>query len=252
MDFDAFYQSGLDLLVGQYTGLYPLAANAAFALLALMPKDAAYWTVIVVSVACYVGVLGRRSFVWLLYVPFWQVLFAGQIDMAMLWLVHQASPVALALITLKPQLCIFALPALIAHPEKVRPTLLWILALHLPMFAVRPIWFVEWIGRLWAEGRWGDPLTCSLWAIPALAIVAVVATVLWPRDKFYVLSLSLNPLLRYYDTIMVAGMSLSIIPVSWLALAMVAKLNSWWPMSLIGVALWIMLGWAEHGNARVD
>lgn len=213
-DFAQLYQSGADLWRGQYTGLYPLPMNGLFALLSLLPYRVALYTVMFGGLALFVAVLRRRALVWLWFYPVLSGVLLGQIDLIFFWLLRWASPVALALMTLKPQLFPLALPALLSDRAKWKPFVLACVALYGPVTLARPTWIMEWL-RQCNDGRLDWQWSTSLMAWPLIGVAILLAVSAFRRLDWRAIFWTCNPTLRWYDFGLMAGGSLWLIPASW-------------------------------------
>ena len=224
LDFYEFYNSGMDLWQGRYTGLYPLPANGFFALLALLPRQVALGLLTFVGLALFVAMFRRQALVWLFFQPVLAGVWLGQLDLIFLWLLRWGSPVALALMTLKPQLFPLAIPTLLAPSgrAKWKPFGLACLALYGPVTLVRPTWIVEWI-RQCNDGRVDWIGSTSVLAYPLIGAVVLLAAAAAFGLDWRAVFWTCNPTLRWYDFTLMAGQSLSLgnprdlwlIPASW-------------------------------------
>lgn len=216
LDYFIFYQQGQLLWQGQYASLYPLPMVGWFALFALLPPWVGGVIWFLLSLAVLVALTRRKALLWLLYPPLVNVLLAGQPDVFFLGLYSIGSPVALALMTLKPQLFIFALPLLIKYTRRQWIQLAgWLALLYIPVTLVRPTWIGEWLGFITREGR--PATSASFWGQPWLFLILLVLVPLALRYRLNLhgLLLSLNPGLRDYNYAMLTGRSLWLIPAGW-------------------------------------
>jgi len=213
-DFYQMYLSGAALWHGQYTGLYPLPMNGLFALLALLPYRVSLYGAMFGGLALFVAALRRRALMWILFYPILSGVLLGQIDLVFFWLLNRASPVALALMTLKPQLFPLALPALLSDRAKWKPFAVACAVLYGPVTLTRPMWIVEWI-RQSNDGRldWQWSTTLMAWSIAGVAILLALAA--WRRLDWRAIFWTCNPTLRWYDFGLMAGGSAWLIPASW-------------------------------------
>jgi len=235
-DFAQLYQSGADLWQGKYTGLYPLPACGLFALLALLPYRVAFGLLALVGLALFVATLRRRALAWVMFQPVLACLWQGQLDLIWFWLLRNGSPVALALMTLKPQLFPLAIPALIADHSKWRPFVLACIVLYGPVTLIRPSWLMEWL-RACNDGRleWYGS-TSILWN-PLIGFVALLAVAALVRLDWRAVFWSCNPTLRWYDFSMLAGGSLWLIPLSWMLFVATQRLGgNPGPIAFLGIA----------------
>lgn len=237
-DLIDLFKYGQLLLHGQYFPRYPLPAVGLFALLSLIPIQVAYIIIVLLSLVALVHLFRRRAVLWAMFAPIGQCLIQGQLDVLCLWLLLRASPVSLALLTLKPQLFIFALPILYKRRELWRPFALWCLVL----WGVPTLMYPQWIGMWLTSANDGrlNGTSSSLWPVPLLALALIIYMVIARRYDWRVIASSLNPLLRAYDYTMLAGASLWLIPLSWLCVALMWRVNAAWPMALVSLPLIIL------------
>ena len=99
---------------GNYTGLYPFPLMVLLAPISRLPLDTAAILWIAACLITLVLVLGRSSLYWMLFVPFLQGIFLGQIDPFFLPIYRSKRPAVWALLSLKPQLLLLALPKIFA------------------------------------------------------------------------------------------------------------------------------------------
>ena len=235
-DFNEAMRIGLAFWRGEYIGSYPLPMNAIFALLAMLPRWLALALVMFVSLALFVAAFKRQTLLWLFFQPVLAGLWLGQLDLIWLWLLRHASPVSLALLTLKPQLFPLALPALLSDRAKWRPFILTCLALYGPVTIIRPSWPLEWL-RNANDGRLDWAGSTTILAVPMVGIILLLAASALTRLDWRGIFWTCNPTLRWYDFTLLAGGSLWLIPLSWLAWGMTQIAHSYpWPIALLGLA----------------
>jgi len=239
-DFAQLYQSGDDLWRGQYTGLYPLPASGLFALMALLPYPVALGLLTLVGLALFVVTLRRRALAWVMFQPVLACVWQGQLDLIWFWLLRHGSPVALALMTLKPQLFPLALPALLADRAKWRPFVLACLGLYGPVTFIRPTWPLEWI-RATNDGRLMWYGSTTILGNPIVGFVALLTVAALVRLDWRAVFWSCNPTLRWYDFTMLAGGSLWMIPLSWMLFVATQALGgNPGPIAFLGIADLVM------------
>ena len=119
------------------------------------------------------------------FVPVLQTLFLGQLDV-FFWLIYRSKRPALwALLSLKPQFLLPALPHIFASKRNLGEFLAALAVLHVPFLIIRPAWPTEWIGFLvgYGQNRFtrvpaataSGAILQSLWIVPfAAAILALV------------------------------------------------------------------------------
>lgn len=234
-DLIDLFKYGQLLLQGQYFPRYPLPAVGLFALLSLIPIQLAFVLILCLSLVALVSLFKRRAVLWAMFAPITQCLIQGQVDVLCFWLMMHASPVSLALLTLKPQLFIFALPVLLKRREMWKPFIAWCLLLWGAPTLIYPQWIGQWLAGA-NDGRL-QGTSASLWPVPLLALALIVFMLITRRYPWRVIVSSLNPLLRPYDYTMLAGQSLLLIPASWLCVWLMWRVYAAWPMALISIAL---------------
>ncbi len=166
-DLQAFLDSGRALLRGQYISFYPLPAVVIFALFALLPVPVLLALVLGGSVVLLVVMFKRRALAWIFFAPVLQTFALGQLTLGWLWLLRSASPLSLALLTLKPQLAILALPLLIRKRELWKPFAGWMAVIYVPVTLIRPTWPIEWYWQITGDRL--SSTSSSLWEVPILA-----------------------------------------------------------------------------------
>lgn len=230
---------GRMLLHGQYYARYPLPTLGAFALLGLLPDWLALIVLDSLSFLAFISVFKRRALLWLLYVPVIEVFAYGQVDLIAFWLLKHASPVSLALLTLKPQLFPFAIPTLIKNRNMWKPFAFWCGVLYIPITLIRPGWIGEWIRGV-DDGRLAAGTSASLWPVPVLAIAFCILLAI--RFNWKALASALNPAFRTYDYVFLAGTNTWLIPLSWVTLWLwKSVVGRAWPVALLGVAEWAIV-----------
>lgn len=210
-DFNILYGYGAQAWAGQYAGDYPYPANLLFALLALLPVQLAFVVWAGGNLLAFVHTFKREALVWAAYCPVWICFGTGQIDLIGLWLYRLSTPLSLALLTLKPQLFAFALPALF-KPGLIKPFIRWVCIIYGAALLVRPTWPVEWAAKL-TNGHAGDGI--SLIGRPVVALSVLLCCVLLGRVSWADVWVALNPnALHIYSLAMLAGGPLLLIPLS--------------------------------------
>lgn len=238
-----FYRWGLDALAGRYTAIYPLPMTAVFALFACVPPYVGLGLLLLADLVILVKVFGRRAPLWALYVPFLVNLTVGNLDMIFFYFYQTQTWWGLVLLTLKPQLFLLAVPRLFQLTRRE-----WVkfcagcAALYLPAFVVRPAWVLEWLSNIRAgDDRLALTTSASLWgywplAVAALAGVSALALarrrVHWTASLYCVL-----PVVRHYDTLLFAGESWALIPLSWLVQFIERGTLAYWTWSLLPLYL---------------
>ncbi len=236
------HQWSRQIWAGVYTGqhLYPFLV--LFAPVSLLPVDLAAAIFFVLMLVSVVFTLKRDSLRWIFFVPLLQSLYLGQLD-PLFWLVYRAERPALwALLTLKPQLLIPALPRVFASKRNVLEFLGATVALHAPFLILRPTWPLEWIRLIsaYAQNRitriphstTSASIVFSAWVVPFAALLLVL--VLMRRKNLEGAFFLANPFMFPYDYSLLLGrISRWIIPLSWLALAAAWKVQAGWPYAVV-------------------
>jgi hypothetical protein len=243
VDFQTFYMTGLGLWQGQYVSLYPLPLVGFLALFALLPYEISAVAWHVAGLMIWVAVLKRWAPVWLPYTPLIILFTLGQIDLWFLGLYAVGSPVALVLLTLKPQLFVLALPRLLQFTrDDWRRFFIWLVVLYGPVTILRPGWIAEWLRFAVnaQDGRFAQNASASFWSQPWLFLL-LIPLIVWAVRRnlnWRGLLLALNPGVLPYDYVMLAGASLWLIPLSWVLQFWYREvpITERWMWSLLGVA----------------
>jgi hypothetical protein len=231
-DFDVIYQTGRDLLAGAYTSHYPFPAALVIAALAMLEPGQAMALITALSLLCLVLAMRRKAVVWLFYAPVAMSLGIGQLNVIYLALARSSSPLALALLTTKPQLFVFELPRLWRDKRLSLRVGAWCCVLYGAAFAVRPGWLGEWLHTLGNGARDGQ---MTMVGSMGLAMVGLAIWLLGGA-KFRTAWALFNPgVLHVSDMSPFAGGSLWMIPASWAAFAAWYFLDWQWCMGMVGL-----------------
>src|SRR5574341_184214 len=233
-----FYRIGQEFWQGHYStlSLYPLPTVIVFALLALFPPEAGLIVLLAGSVALLVWMFKAQALGWILYMPVLQTFALGQIDIVLLALYRMNTFWSLALLALKPQIFILAIPALLHDRTLFKRTMFAILLLYGLPTLVYPQWIGEWVQHLLADDRITSATNAVLTVSPIVVFAVVAGLTLTWRWHWLTAATSFNPAIRSYDYALLAGISLWLIPISWLAWLAEAAGGQWWAMGLCGVA----------------
>ncbi len=236
-DFDVFYRIGQEMWQGRYSSLslYPLPAMLLFALLALFPPWVGLGAILLGSIAILIALLKWRAFLWLWYVPIIQVFALGQIDILMLGLLRLNTFWSLALLSLKPQLFLLAIPALLKDRVLLKRTALGMLLLYGVPTVFYPQWISQWLQNIQADDRTINASNAVLTVAPVVVFIVVAGLTLARHWHWLTAATSFNPTIRSYDYTLLAGVTLWLIPISWLAWLSEFYLNQWWAMGMCGV-----------------
>ncbi len=237
-DYEVFYRIGQEMLQGHYSALslYPLPAMLLFALLALFPPQVGLAAILLGSIAILIALFKWHTLLWLWYVPVIQVFALGQIDILMLGLWRLNTFWSLALLSLKPQLFLLAIPALLKDRVLLKRTALVILFLYGIPTLFYPQWIGQWIHNIIADDRTVNASNAVLTVAPILVFIVVAILTLARRWHWVTATTSFNPAIRSYDYSMLTGVTLWLIPISWLAWLAEAAWGQWWAMGVCGVA----------------
>jgi len=240
-DFSLIHKWAGEMWAGHYTGLYPFPLMVLLAPLSRLPVDVAAGAWFVASLAILVWMLRRSALYWILFVPFLQSTFLGQLD-PLFWLIYRSRrPAVWALLSLKPQLLLPALPGIFSSRRNFAEFVAATLALHVPFLLIRPTWPAEWLDFLaHYQNRLGEitrstvsgEIVLSAGVVPYVLLLAVLV---YLRRKNAEAGLFLiNPLLLPYDQMLLMGaVSRIAIPLSWLALAAAWRFQAGWPYAVM-------------------
>ena len=247
-DFLIFYQYGQSLWRGEYRSLYPLPLAGYSALWGFLPLPYSMAAFFLLNLALFVSIFKRKSLMWMFYAPAVQVFIEGQLDIQSLWLLMRGTPVALALMTLKPQVFVaLGLPKLLSDRKLWPGFLKWFAVLYLPVTLARPTWMLEWFRQM-DDGRVAANNSASLWSLLSftppywiyLAVFGVVLLLAVKRPHFSALLLAFNPAIRSTAYTVIAGPQAAngawlLIPLSWVCLAWSRYVGVEWPFGVLGV-----------------
>jgi len=247
-DYAVFYRIGQEFWQGQYSSLclYPFPMVFFFAVLALFNPAVGLAALTLTSLTIVVFTFKRWALAWIFYVPILNTIAAGQIDLIMFTLWRWSTPLSLALLSLKPQLFILAIPKLMSDRALLKKTALWIGILYGLPTLLYPGWVVQWLGQM-NDGRIGSGFNAVLYSVPVAAFMVVAGLTFARRWHWSTVATSFNPFIRAYDYTLLAGVSLWLIPASLATWVMMHALGSAWPVSLLGV----MAGVAQAGREEL-
>lgn len=226
----------------QGNSFYPPAATILFAPLALLPIQVSYILLCIVSALILVWQTKRKAIGWLTFVPVLFIFAAGQIDFLFLALIpflHRKdkwmAPIAAALFTLKPQLAAFVLPWflirwLLRERALLTKSVAISIVLHAAPLLVRPTIYAEWaqtisygVGHKFGGiGVWKLINYIPLWLIMLITLALIILALISDESTSRVLMMAANPVLGYYDAVLLIG------TVPWWVLG---------PVSLLALAL---------------
>ena len=233
----AFYDTGRALWAGEYIGLYPFPLTVMVAGVSVFPFEVLVGIILMSSLITLVVCFKRRALLWILFMPVLQTLAIGNLDVIAMGLLMFGNPFTLAFLTLKPQLFIFAIPLLLKNklwwkPFSIMVGIIW----GIPTL-FRPLWIFEWLPRILGEERLADNSSSAILPIGFLVSLVIIALLLVIHsDKLRGASMGIFPALRPYDFTLLAGGSLWLIPLSWLAFVAMIQFSAAWPMGWVGVA----------------
>lgn len=195
-DFEIFLQAGQAVWQGvsPYTSVtgyfYPYPTTFIFALLALLPPTGAkgLWTLI--SAATLIFVARRNAPLWFFFPPVIACFIQGQLDIVMLglWAVAggTATPprrgdllpgIALALLTLKPQLGVIIIPYQLWRWRTETRKLIAFAITFAIIYGVPTLLWPGWIGEFLAHGR---PLSYAMTIAPSVFLLTQFSLWWWP------------------------------------------------------------------------
>jgi hypothetical protein len=219
-----------------------------FAPISLLPVDVAAVLWFGGALLAVVLNLKKESLYWVFFVPFLKTMYLGQLD-PLFWIIYCANrPAVWALLSLKPQLLLPALPRIFASKRNAVEFFAAALALHVPFLLIRPTWPAEWIRFLAAyeENRLtrvpsttvSAAIIFSDWLLP-FAVGLVLLVLLRRKNLEGALFLANPALLPYNYSLLMGRISKTIIPLSWLALALAWKVRAGWPYALMTIGVLI-------------
>ncbi len=273
-DFHYYWQAALALVQGQNPyaipgECYPLPSLYMFIPFAFLPYETAALFWVIISLVVFVFVLKRTAMLWAFFVPSLQAFLSAQLEPFLLGvfplLVRQRGmAIVVALLLLKPNIIVFAVPLLYACRAISRRDLfaagLTYALFSIPAFLFMPDWPLQWLRNslsshpaLTAPTLWGlVGLLPSPVSLLTGAGAYVLATVLAWRTQMsgsfaFVLSLLVNPFISTYDLILLTPfvtrpphitiLALVSFPIWWYG----AETQSNMPFFLLTVvALWLM------------
>ncbi len=152
-DFAVIYRWAGQLWGGVYVGQYPYPLIALLSPISLLPLDALAVGCLFLMLVALVVALKRDAPYWVFFVPVLQSLFLGQLDI-FFWLIYRSKrPGVWALLTLKPQFLLPALPRIFASRRNFVEFMAASVVLHVPFLIIRPTWPLEWIHFLAGYGQ---------------------------------------------------------------------------------------------------
>jgi hypothetical protein len=273
-DYLIFWSAGYNFLHGldPYAvkgNYYPPATNLLFALMAILPLKVSFifWGALCALMLIH-GLRKRmqikKTFVWFTYFPTLFLIFTGQPDIFFLWLFSfmnrkdWIAALAAALLTLKPQIALIALPwFLLTWLLKERKTLLIFFAFT-TLISILPILFNMQIYQRWITVTSkvtnvyvvNSPgiFSFTYFPIPLLVLVPfALGIALYGLFLGNTGSLAANflatPLGTWYNTILLAGVIpwQWLIPTSWVAFGLAVVAKAAYPLCLIPVVAFIWL-----------
>jgi len=159
-DFEVLWEIGAALLSGEnpygfHGSWYPPAATILFSIFALIPVANGIWLWRGVLLVLLAGVVKRDGYWWILYLPLFFVIIAGQVDLVLVALIPMLNKkgwkgaLAAFVFTLKPITAVVILPWFILkwlreEPRMVSLFLAFCLLGHTWPLLVRPTIFSEW------------------------------------------------------------------------------------------------------------
>jgi len=235
-DYDILIGYARDFSSGVWTSIYPPAMTAIAATWDRLTGDAGAWLLTILSIAALFQLFRLRAVLWLAFTPILFTLVTGQIDILALWLLRRKSIPGWIALSLKPHLLLFALPDMWRDKRRAAWAMVGAGVLHAGSFAIWPDAARGWLAAITGQGNLRAAESVSLWSVPALALIALLAFVAFRRFNFALAVTAFNPTLMVYDLALIAPVSLWIIPLSWPLFGALAIVEKGWPMAFIGIA----------------
>ncbi len=285
-DFPFYWKGALALALGQNPyaiagECYPLPSLYMFIPFAFLPLETAAFTWTIISLIVCVFVLKRTAPLWACFVPTVQALLSTQIEPFLLGVFpllrkQRGMAIFVALLLLKPNIIVFAMPMLYAcrvlSRRDVFAAALIYMLFSIPAFIFMPDWPLQMLRNsliahppLAAPTIWGlVGLLPSPLSLIAGAATYALATVLARRGSMtgsfaFVLSLLVNPFISTYDLILLAPFITRTQHI--VVLALVSFLIWWYStlvmsnlpfLVLIVLALWFMRSHVRMTGAATD
>lgn len=200
---------------GSYFAYYPIPFIYFFQIFTFLPKDIGALVFLGLTIVLLVDVLKRDIFRWLLFTPLLVHLEYGQVSVIFWWLYKRSTPWSLALMTMKPQLFVLALPRLLQWVKndrfKVVQFVFYLVMLWVPFFIIRPNWVQEWIAGLGFNDRVGDMQnSISFFLHPEMLITYIIFLLVFSRyvsqkDLWSFALVPINLAMRFYDLVFLMG-----------------------------------------------
>lgn len=254
-----FWQAGAKLLAGQspygVDFAYPVIVAYFLALLTWMPVIEFQIVMLVGNALVLVALVGKRAPLWVAYAPILSILLYGQVDLLLVWLEsrlkdNKRSAFWAAVITLKPQLALILLPPHLWRWRKTR-TGLWFLLFAAALWGLPFIIYREWIGdwfhalAIAPSGRVASSpslwAVLNIWALPLVIALAwwMVRKQQWSRPAA---ELAL-PVGGPYSAVVLTGVTLWLIPLSWLPFALGDFYSQAWILPLAALIYQTRASW---------
>lgn len=209
-DFYLIYDWVKSTIMGNaYIGYYPYPFYLFFSPILLIPKEIAAYIWLAVSIIILVFALKRKAIAALFYYPLIFHMYYNQVTIFFWGLYLTDNPIAIGLMSLKPQLLILALPKLINwfknDIQKFIKFCITVIGIYIPSLILRPSWPMEFIKNQFLGNRTKE-VSPSLWAVPVLLIIWIIILFIirnWvTKNNLWVpVLLSINPFTKFYDFI---------------------------------------------------
>lgn len=272
-DFEIFYLAGQAVLTGvspyahwDFNSPFPFAV--LFAPFALLPQNLAYAVYLALNLGLLWKVMGRKA-VWpLLSFPVLFGLFVGQVDLLLALLAASASPWALAVLIIKPQVMLVLFPFFalrMSRPDWLKCAL-GLSALLGLSFMLRPGWMAEWAATRADFVFFSQHASNLYWLVPlnwpqlrayltvAGALLALLFAVrLHERQQSWLTLHLWGPLTNVYSpSVLAEWIGPREVLLSWLAIFWVGgHIHSGAPLFLMGVSIWLRWRHARLAASRV-
>jgi len=268
-DFQIFWNigraflDGLDPYLSVSGSWYPPATTALFAIFCLFSVQVSYLIWLFINAMILVGIGKRKALLLLFYYPISHLFVHGQLDLALFALVpllrkrNWQSVVAVAAISLKPQVAMIVLPWfltrwLIEDRKLLAKSVSVTAGLHLVPLALRPSIYSEWFTvfsravdhKMGGTGIWrffNIPLPILLLITFLIILFAAVQN---SEKLCRTILFVTNPFIAAYDAVVLMDVApvWLLIPVSWLTLGLAHAFESFsvFPIIPFACLLWLL------------
>lgn len=242
-DFDIFYGVAKCWLQGQNPYacgfLYPFPVIFLFLPFLAFPLEIARYVWLGVQLVLLVAVFRRKVFLWIFFGPLLWGLYLGQVDPFFIPFIFLKSGLAMAFLTLKPQLVWLYLPIWwFEHREQRRSFLISTALIYGLPLLVYPTWPLDLSTKdvtaqsWWSASLWGG------WYVPPVIVIAVgVVLIAASRHKWSAVQV-VNPALSIPGLVMLLpDLKLWAIPLSWFCHFLAMQISNQYPYVLLSIAV---------------